>query len=352
MLSFKFIRRATGLTGALLLLATASAALATPVQESEELMRRGNELRRAGDDEGALPIFKRAYDVYRTPRTTAQLGLVEWALGRWVDADEHLTEALKAVNTDVWIRSNRTTIESALSVAKRNVGRVEITGDPPGAEVLVNGREVGKVPLEAPIRVIAGSVDIELRAPGHRPGFRTISVAGLQYQPVVIRLEKEGDPRSGLAGGPSPVQRSGGAGGYAADLGDQAAPMQPWRKAMIGVGLGGAALSLGAAAYSIWNYNNQVDAFNTRKCLETANGAILMSTRASDSRCSQLRSSYQNAYTLTIVGFSAAGALGVTALVLYLTGRGDGGRASAPVERRFACAPDLLRPGMLCALPF
>src|SRR5688500_5007277 len=107
---YKFIRRATGITAAVLLLGAVGTPEPWPVGESEALLARGNQLRRAGDDEGALPIFKRAYELHKSPRTIAQLGLVEWALGRWVDADEHLTEALKAVNTDVWIRNNRTTI--------------------------------------------------------------------------------------------------------------------------------------------------------------------------------------------------------------------------------------------------
>jgi hypothetical protein len=357
MLSFKFIRRAAGITGILLFLTASDVTAAPPsaIDEAEELMRRGNQLRRAGDDEGALPIFKRAYELYKSPRTSAQLGLVEWALGRWVDADEHLTDALKAVNTDVFIRNNRTTIEDSLKVAKRNVGRVEITGDPTGAEVLVNGRVVGRVPLTQPVKVIAGSVDIELRAPGYRAGFRTIAVAGLQYQPVVIRLEKEGEARSaGPSGGPGPVQRPGGVAGsvagYESDL-VAGAGMAPWRKIMIGVAAGASGVALGVAGYGVWRHNDQVDAFNRRKCLETANGAILASTRATDTRCAQFKTGFETARTMTIVGFSAAGALGVTALVLYLTG-GDGGLASAPAPRRLACAPDLARPGLLCALPF
>jgi hypothetical protein len=357
MLSLKIIRRATGSTAAVLvlLLSWAGPAAAGPMEEAEELVRRGNQLRHAGDDEGALPIFKKAHEIHESPRTKAQLGLVEWALGRWVDADEHLTEALKAVNSDVWIRANRTVIGDALAVAKRNVARVEITGDPEGAEVLVNGKAVGRVPLPQPVRVIAGSVDIELRAPGYRSGFRTITVAGLQYQSVVIRLDREGDARSPVAGGPTPVQRPGSlsssAGAYDADLA-ASAPMATWRKAAIGVAIGTAALGGGAGWYLIERHNDQVDRFNRRSCLSTANGAILASTRASDKECNSLKSSYQNASTMAIVSFSAAGALAVGALVLYFTDSDGGGRASAPTAPRFACAPDLTRPGMLCALPF
>ena len=43
----------------------------------EELIRRGNELRNSGQDTRALPFFQRAYEQSPTPRTAAQLGLVE-----------------------------------------------------------------------------------------------------------------------------------------------------------------------------------------------------------------------------------------------------------------------------------
>src|SRR5689334_12741785 len=99
--SFNFIRRATGMTCAFAILASGVALAATPAEQAQELMQRANTLRRAGDDEGALPILQKAYELYRSPRTSAQLGIVESALGRWVDVDDHLTYALKAVDLDV-----------------------------------------------------------------------------------------------------------------------------------------------------------------------------------------------------------------------------------------------------------
>ena len=105
---------------------------------------------------------------------------------------------------------------SRLTVAKRNVGRVEITGDPTGAEVLVNGRLVGKVPLPQPVRVIAGSVDIELRAPGYRAGLshhhrRRPPVPAGRHPPRARRARRAAPPSPAArppvasAGGPAPA---------------------------------------------------------------------------------------------------------------------------------------------------
>src|SRR5437868_6723538 len=167
------------------LAAAAAPAAAAGPDDAEALIKQGNDLRRSGDDQGALPLLARAYQAQPGPRTAVQLGLVEEALGRWGDADEHLTIGLRA-GGDAWIARNRKTIEAALRVVKPHVGRIEITGEPAGAEVLVGGRRVGTVPLAAPVRVSEGSIDVELRAPGYRHGFRTLTVRGGQYQPVVI----------------------------------------------------------------------------------------------------------------------------------------------------------------------
>ncbi len=326
---------------------------ASPSDEAEALMKKGNELRHQGDDEGALPLFRQAFEIFRSPRTTAQLGLVESALGRWVDADEHLTEALRSVKTHEWVRANRDALEEAARTAKLSVARVEINGDPAGAEVMVNGRVVGTLPLGGPVKVTAGSVDIELRAPGYRSTLRSLTVAGMQYQPVVMRLEKVADaPGSALAGGERPAGPGGGASAYETDLSDRAG-MASWRKVVIGAALGGAGLALATGGYGIWRYNDRVDAFNQRSCLNSPRGPILASTLAPDGLCNELKDSFESARTLSIVGFSAAGALGLTALVLYLTdGRAGPGRSSAKAGPHLACAPDLAGRGALCALPF
>src|SRR5512138_3799471 len=56
-------------------------------EEPEALIRQGIELRRRGDDARAHGYFKRAYELSKTPRAAAQLGLVDQAVGRFAEAD-------------------------------------------------------------------------------------------------------------------------------------------------------------------------------------------------------------------------------------------------------------------------
>jgi hypothetical protein len=304
---------------------------ATPAEQAEALVRQGNQLRSAGDDQSALPIFQKAVDIYPSPRTWAQLGLVEKALGRWADADQHLTDALKG-GQDPWIQKNVRILEQTLAEAKRQVARIEITGEPAGAEVLVNGRPVGKVPLPQPIRVNAGTVDIEMRAAGYRPTLRTVSVTGLQYQPVVIRLEREGAASPGATESPpgavSPLAIGAGPGAEGA--------AQPWRPWAIGGTAAGGAIGLGLGILGVVQHDQKVTDFNKRMCQEGPGGTVVLrSTGLKDRTCSSLYADYKNARTLAIVGFAAGAALGATSLILYLTtpssGSGSETALSAPL---------------------
>jgi hypothetical protein len=66
-----------------LVLVLGQARLAGGAEPAEDaLIRQGIELRRRQEDAAAFPLFKRAYELRRSPRAAAQMGLDELALGR------------------------------------------------------------------------------------------------------------------------------------------------------------------------------------------------------------------------------------------------------------------------------
>ena len=158
--------------------------------EAEKLIRHGVELRRIHDDDAAQREFQKAYDLVHTPRAAGQLGLAEQALGRWEDAERHVSEAIHAP-ADPWVVKNRPALDQALNTIQAHLGRIEVIGDQNGAMVSVNAREVGRLPLAEPVRVSAGQVDIQVSAPGYVPVQRTVTIVGGQYQKVVVHLAKE-----------------------------------------------------------------------------------------------------------------------------------------------------------------
>ncbi len=141
----------------------------------DALIRRGLELRAEGHDGEALTQFREAYERSHSARARAQMGMAEQALGRWVDADQHLREAL-AQAQDPWVMRTRPVLEQALAVIQQHVGRVEVRGNVPGAVVRIDGRQVGTLPLVEAVPVIAGTVTLEVGAPGHYPVSRQLVV--------------------------------------------------------------------------------------------------------------------------------------------------------------------------------
>jgi hypothetical protein len=134
------------------------------VEDAEELVRRGIDLRRKGEDGAALRSFERAHAISPTPRTRAQIALAEQALGRWIDAERDLLAAI--ARPDPWIEENRVHLDAALATIRSHLGWIELTTDRPGAELFVRGTRTSTLPTAKPIRVESGEVAIEARASG------------------------------------------------------------------------------------------------------------------------------------------------------------------------------------------
>jgi tetratricopeptide (TPR) repeat protein len=159
----------------------------------ERLIERGVEARKSGDDAEALRLFRQAYELHRGVRAEAQLGLAEQALGRWVDAEAHLTDAL-ASPRDPWIAKNQALLRQSVDRIRQRIGRLEIVGAPTGAEVLVEGHVVGTLPLARPLVVRAGDCRFEVRAPGYVPVTRSVQVGTRELTRESVDLARAPEP--------------------------------------------------------------------------------------------------------------------------------------------------------------
>jgi PEGA domain len=141
----------------------------------EELLRQGIELRRTGKDAEALAVFRQAADLDpESARVRAQLGVTHQALGRWLSADTYLTEALAQAG-DPYIGRHVAALEKALEIVKDHLGSLAVEGGPAGADVSLNGRWIGRLPLSA--RAVAvGSYLMEVTLEGHYSESRPLSI--------------------------------------------------------------------------------------------------------------------------------------------------------------------------------
>ncbi len=175
---------------AVLVTATASAlsARADPSADGESQIQRGIGLRRLGKNREALDAFVQAYGLTPTPRAEAQIALAHQALGEWVDAEQGLDGALRA-GEDLWIARYRDDLERALATVRAHLGWLDVEVNVAHGELVID--DVGRhdVPSSSPVRVTAGSVAIEVRAPGFVSVHRAVDVAPGAQVRLTVALE-------------------------------------------------------------------------------------------------------------------------------------------------------------------
>jgi hypothetical protein len=176
-------------------------------EASLSLLRHAEQLADQGHDDDARAEFQRAYEMDRTGRAAAELGLAEQRLGRWVDAERHLREAL-AATSDRFVQRHRDDIQGAYDVNQQHVGRLEVHGEPAGAEVFVNDARVGSLPMSEPIVLLGGNATVTLRAEGYAPEVRPTVITPGQVTREMIQLHTAPAPTSEPHASAPPAARS------------------------------------------------------------------------------------------------------------------------------------------------
>jgi len=361
--------------------------------EAEALIRQGVELRAQKKDERALPLFEKAYQQSRSPRTAGQLGLVEMALGYFVDAEKYLGEAIASPDHP-WVAKNLATLKAQLASAKGQIGELFIVGEPTGAEVLVNGKSVGKLPLPGPVRLDKGRVDVQVRAAGYLPSSDTVTMVGgkredrsyrLKREPVAVAPPPPPPPQPAAppaaAPTPKPAETKPAAPVVAVAAPPPAAPPEPaaapagaqpaasitatpapaasdhssLRPIAYGVGIGaGAALIFGAVeGFLAIKKRNQFNDHLGPDPNDPFGGAMITdcNTMTPTAECKGIQDSWSRARTLSIVGFVAGGVLAGGAAVLWVLSSPKES-ASGAGSTALACTPDIGTRGVACRLQF
>jgi hypothetical protein len=310
----------------------------------EELIRQGVDLRHAGKDSRALPLFQKAYELERTPRSAGQLGLCELALGYFVAAEGHIGEAT-ASSGNPWVEKFRETLASSLEEAHRNVGAISVTGGPAGATVIVDRQPVGALPLERPLRLIKGPHTLGLQAPGHVAQSRSITVAGADAQTVAVTLEPEA---AAVPAAPPPTTETGHPALSPPPI-DEGAPAAGPRRTLAWVAAGAAvaAMILGGVETVSWvqNWHKFDDHKDPTGAFKDC-GAGAPSYGGAG--CAAIHDDLTGARTLALVGWSAGAVLAAGAIILFETSSGPATTTTAAMP----CSPDLAGKGLSCRLTF
>jgi len=136
---------------------------------------RGLQLFNEGDNAGALAEFKQTYALMPNPIVLFNIGLVYAAMGRPVDAVDAL---MPVVDSATLSPEQRERAQKTLADQQQRIGRISVTSVPVGARIDVDGVEVARTPLAAPLRVAEGSHVIGAVAEGYAHARKEIIVAG------------------------------------------------------------------------------------------------------------------------------------------------------------------------------
>jgi hypothetical protein len=331
---------------------------ATEAEQAEALIREGVKLRARDSAALALPLFEQAYQISRSPRTAAQLGLCEQELGYWVAADRYLTEALASPDHP-WVARNKAALKKSLETARANVGELALVLSPGNAEVLLNHKPLDRAAVGAPIRLDKGLVDVEVRAPGYEAARETVIITGGKREERTYTLARAAvatqptAPVPGLVGGGSPSPDTNGGLTLTATA---AAPDGEHKNLRIAAwAAGGAAVgALLLGTVEAFSAASKRDAFNDHAAMAGGTTYHDCGTSNLSAPCKALKDDYDHAFTLSIVGFVAAGVLAGASSVLFVfssAGPGAPGERDAGA-RALTCVPDPVSRGVGCSLRF
>jgi hypothetical protein len=322
-----------------LIAAAGPARAATDAQESERLISEGVALRQAAKDTEALAAFARAFELSHDPKARAQMALAEQALGQWVPAEAHLEEALAADSP--WIAKHRTDLSGALVDIQSHLGTLEVLGGTSGAEVQVNGQVVGRMPLAKPLRVPAGTLALEVTAPGFIPVARNVTVSAGGLARETVALARDEAWRAPAAAPSEPAAAAPAAPVVVASPAPPPASERNWRRPAAWATAGGAAAALALGIVFTERTYSYADKFNASCGLDDPH--------LGGGSCGSYHDTSTTAQTVAIVGYSFAAALAGASAYLFVTSR-------APAKQEglaaWSCAPGGAAPGLTCAARF
>lgn len=162
--------------------------------QAREHFDRGIELFNEGRYDAALAELQRAYDTAPAFPVLYNLGRVHATLGHPVEAalafERYLAEGGEAIPS-----SRRDEVETELARQRSRIGHLLVETNITGSIINIDGIDVARTPLEAPIPLGAGAHRIAIRAPGHASEIRSVQIAGGVEEVLRMELSREFEAR-------------------------------------------------------------------------------------------------------------------------------------------------------------
>jgi hypothetical protein len=148
--------------------------------------------------EEARAAFMQAYALKHHPAVLLNLAQSELHGGHPQEAARHFAAFLRESTSASAVE--RADAEKSLATARAKLGRIQISVNAPGAEILVDGESVGQAPLPEPVDVLPGSRSVVAKLAGHMAQV-DVNVARGQVANATLSLEVPGS----MAAAPPPA---------------------------------------------------------------------------------------------------------------------------------------------------
>jgi tetratricopeptide (TPR) repeat protein len=135
----------------------ASASSAESVAKADALFREGNSDVKQQKWTEAEAKFASAFSLNPSFDLAANLGHTQYRLGKYREAATHLSFALRSWPISDKNRERREMVVKRLAEVRAQVATVTIHVSVPGAVVLVDGKEIGRAPLDVEVFVDPGA---------------------------------------------------------------------------------------------------------------------------------------------------------------------------------------------------
>jgi hypothetical protein len=155
---------------------------------AREIERQVERAIREGRKLDAAEGYREAWRIYKNPWYMCELGGLETEMGRAREAAESLSTCLRLLTPEEK-KLVGPKVERALNDARAKVGALTIETNVPNAEVVVDGKVSGTLPLKDPLFVEPGSHGVEVRAPGYQSDLRIAVLRAGASMIIPMRLE-------------------------------------------------------------------------------------------------------------------------------------------------------------------
>src|SRR4051794_25800751 len=185
-----------------------SASEAQAKARAQVLLSEGTAAYGRGDYATALDKFTAAYQIFPSPKLWFNIGQANRDLGRPVEA----IAAFDRFLDDAGDAPAETLAEARRSAAelKTRLGQIQVTCPTDGAEVTVDGKQVGSAPLGQMIWTTPGRHQVAVQQPGFSPAIEDVvvtagEVTAVELQPINLQLANRSVGRTD--GEPKPIYR-------------------------------------------------------------------------------------------------------------------------------------------------